>query len=124
MIDVKLNKELQDYHESVFFGLSLRQTMCSVLAIGTAVGLYFLLSPYLHKEIVSWISLLGAVPFALMGFVRYNGMTAEKFFVVWVRCKFLEPKELCCIPTNIYFELTKDKIIRRQKGGENKNETR
>jgi len=117
MIDVKLNKELQDYHESVFFGLSLRQTMCSVLAIGTAVGLYFLLSPFLHKEIVSWISLLGAVPFALMGFVRYNGMTAERFFVVWVRSKLLEPKVLCCKPTNAYFELTKDVMHKRKKGG-------
>ena len=53
MIDVKLNKELQDYHESVLFGLSLRQTVCSVLAIGTAVGLHFLLAPYLHTEFVS-----------------------------------------------------------------------
>lgn len=117
MIDVKLNKELQDYHESVFFGLSLRQTVCSVLAIGTAVGLHVLLSPYLHSEFVSWISLLGAVPFALMGFVRYNGMTAEKFFVVWVRSKLLEPKVLCCKPTNTYYELTKDIMLKRKKGG-------
>ena len=117
MIDVKLNKELQNYHESVFFGLSLRQTVCSVLAIGAAVGLHFLLSSYLHKEIVSWISLLGAVPFALMGFFRYNGMTAEKFFVVWIRCKLLEPKILCCRTTNTYYELTKEIMNKRKKGG-------
>lgn len=117
MIEVKLNKELQDYHESVFFGLSLRQTVCSVLAIGAAVGLHFLLSPYLHKEIVSWISLLGAVPFALMGFFRYNGMPAEKFFVVWIRCKLLVPKILCCRTTNTYYELTKEIMNKRKKGG-------
>lgn len=122
MIEVKLNKELQDYHESVFFGLSLRQTVCSVLAIGTAVGLHFLLSPYLHKEIVSWISLFGAVPFALMGFFRYNGMTAEKFFVVWIRCKLFEPKVLRCKPTNAYYELTKEIMNKRKKGGK-KRET-
>lgn len=117
MIDIKLNKELQDYHESVFFGLSLRQTVCSVLAIGTAVGLHFLLSPYLHSEIVSWISLLGAIPFALMGFLRYNGMPAEKFFVVWIRCKLIEPGVLCCRSTNAYYEIEKQV---RKKGGKKK----
>lgn len=120
MIDVKLNKELQDYHESVFFGLSLRQTVCSVLAIGTAVGLHFLLSPYLHSEIVSWISLLGAIPFALMGFFRYNGMTAEKFFVAWFQCKILEPRVLCCEPTNVYLDITK--YLRNSKKGVRKND--
>ena len=38
---VKINKEIRDYTEAIFFGLSLRQFIFSVLACGIAVGLYF-----------------------------------------------------------------------------------
>ena len=59
----------------MFFGLSLRQFIFSVLACGVAVGLYFLLRPYVGTETVSWVCILGAARFAALGFVKYNGMT-------------------------------------------------
>ena len=40
-MEVKINKEIRDYTEAIFFGLSLRQFIFSVLACGIAVGLYF-----------------------------------------------------------------------------------
>ena len=43
-MEVKINKEIRNYTESMFFGLSLRQFIFSVLACGMEVGLYFLLS--------------------------------------------------------------------------------
>ena len=42
-MEVKINKEIRNYTESMFFGLSMRQFIFSVLACGVAVGLYFLL---------------------------------------------------------------------------------
>ena len=39
-MEVKINKEIRNYTESMFFGLSLRQFIFSVLACGVAVGLY------------------------------------------------------------------------------------
>ena len=42
-MEVKINREIRNYTESMFFGLSLRQFIFSVLACGIAVGLYFLL---------------------------------------------------------------------------------
>ena len=45
-MEVKINREIRNYTESMFFGLSLRQFIFSVLACGVAVGLYFLLRPY------------------------------------------------------------------------------
>ena len=77
-MEVKINREIRNYTESMFFGLSLRQFIFSVLACGVAVGLYFLLRPYAGTETVSWVCILGAAPFAALGFVKYNGMTAEK----------------------------------------------
>ena len=44
-MEVKINREIRNYTESMFFGLSLRQCVFSVLAIAVAVGLYFLLRP-------------------------------------------------------------------------------
>lgn len=46
-MEVKINKEIRDYTEAIFFGLSLRQFIFSGLACGIAVGLYFLLHPYM-----------------------------------------------------------------------------
>lgn len=35
-MEVKINKEIRNYTESVFFGLTLRQFVFSVLAVGIA----------------------------------------------------------------------------------------
>ena len=61
-MEVKINKEIRDYTEAIFFGLSLRQFIFSVLACGIAVGLYFLLRPYMSMETGSWICVLGVAP--------------------------------------------------------------
>ena len=116
-MEVKINREIRSYTESMFFGLSMRQFIFSVLGIGVAVGLYFLLRPHFGVETVSWMCILGAVPFALLGFLNYHGMTAEQFLVVWIRSEFLEPKELRFEANNIYHELLKDTIEAREKEG-------
>ena len=78
-LEVKINKEIRNYTESMFFGLSMRQFLFSVLACGVAVGLFFLLRGRFETETLSWMCVLGALPFAMMGFIRYNDMTAEQF---------------------------------------------
>lgn len=78
-MEVKINREIRNYTESMFFGLSMRQFIFSVLALVIAVGLYFLLKPYVGTETVSWMCILGAAPFAAMGFITYHGMTAEQW---------------------------------------------
>ena len=72
-MEVKINREIRNYTESMFFGLSLRQCVFSVLAIGVAVALYFLLKPHVGTETVSWMCILGAAPFAARGFNRRSG---------------------------------------------------
>ena len=58
-MEVKINREIRNYTESVFFGLSLRQCVFSLLAVGVAVGLYFLLKPYVGTKTVSWMCVFG-----------------------------------------------------------------
>ena len=118
-MEVKINKEIRNYTESVFFGLSFRQFIFSVLACGVAVILYFILKPYFPISELSWMCILGAVPFAILGFVTYNGMTAEKFIYAWIKSEFLIPKRLTFKPTNYYYELLKDKIEKEDLKNEN-----
>ena len=66
-MEVKINREIRNYQESMFFGLSLRQFIFSVIACLVAVGIYFLLKPYVSTETVSWMCILGAAPFAALG---------------------------------------------------------
>ena len=122
-MEIKINREIRDYHESMFMGLSLRQSIFSVLAIASAVGLYFWLQPVLGAEITSWVCVLGAAPFAVLGFVSYHGMPAEKFLWVWFRSEVLEPKQLCCKPNNLYYELMKDTIVKHEKEVKNTHES-
>lgn len=115
-MEVKINKEIRNYTESMFFGLSMRQFVFSVLACGVAVGLYFLLRPRLGTETVSWVCILGAFPFAAMGFIKYNGMTAEQFVWAWIKSEFLMPKRILFVPENLYYEALKPNIEARERG--------
>ncbi len=115
-MEVKINKEIRNYTESMFFGLSMRQFLFSVLACGVAVGLFFLLRGRFGTETLSWMCILGASPFAVMGFVRYNGMTAEQFVWAWVKSQFLMPKKILFAPENLYYEAMKNAIEAHEKG--------
>lgn len=119
-MEVKINKEIRDYTESVYFGLSLRQFIFSILACGMAVVLYFVFRPYFGIETLSWLCILGAAPFAAIGFIKYNGMNAEDFLLAYIRSEFLTPKELVFNPTNYYYEILKGRIGDEKKDENNK----
>ncbi len=114
-MEVKINREIRNYTESMFFGLSLRQFIFSLLAMGVAVITYFLLRAYLGIETLSWMCILVAVPFAALGFIKYNGMTAEKFVWAWFKSEFLIPKKLVFHSSNVYHEALKESIARFEK---------
>jgi hypothetical protein len=101
-LEIKINKEIRDYQESIFMGLSLRQFIFAVLAVGVAIGVYFGLRNVLGTETVSWLCVVAAFPFAILGFVKYHGMTAEQFIRAYIQSEFLMPKQLTSKPTNLY----------------------
>ena len=88
-MEIKINKEIRAYRETLFFGLSTRQFVCSVLAVGVAVGLYFGLSRVLDRETVSWVCIVGAAPVAAAGFFQYNGLTPERFLWAWLKSEVI-----------------------------------
>ena len=106
-MEVKINREIRDYTESMFFGLSLRQLFFSALALGAAVLLFFGLRHVLGTETVSWVCIVGAAPFGAMGFIKYNGMTAEQFIWAWIKSEFIMPRRLTFGAENIYYDILK-----------------
>ena len=114
-MEVKVPKEIRDYQESIFFGLSTRQFICSLLAVGVAVGLYFGLRPLVGNKEVGWMCILGAVPFAACGFFKYHGMTAEQVAWAWFKSEFLYPKKLVFKSDSLYYEAIQDAIAEGEK---------
>lgn len=118
-MEVKINREIREYTESMFFGLTMRQFIFSCLALGASVLTYFALRALLGIEAVSWVCMLAAVPFAVLGFVKYNGMTAEKFIWAWIKSELLIPKKLCYGNNNMYWvlmhEMKDEKTARKDK---------
>ena len=80
-MEIKINKEIRAYRETLFFGLSVRQFICSILAVGVAVGLYFSLSRVLDRETVSWVCIVGAVSRGRCGLFSVQRPHAGAIFV-------------------------------------------
>ena len=128
-MEVKINKEIMDYSETMFFGLSLRQFFFSAFACGIAVLIYFRLEPLLGLETTSWICIVAAFPFAVTGFLKYNGMTAEQFVWAWIKYVFLTPKVLTIGNCNYYYAIASEAAKRstgksfHRKGTRQKRQT-
>lgn len=102
-MEVKINQEIKEYNETIFFGLSVRQFVFSLFACGAAVGIYFGCRSFISVEILSWLCMLGAVPFAALGFIRYHGMYAEQIVRAWIRSEILMPQHLTFTGKNEYY---------------------
>ena len=88
-MEVKIPKEIRSHRESIFFGLSLRQFICSLGAVMVAVIVYLALTPVVGKETAGWVCILAAAPIAVAGFFRYNGMTFGEFVCAFVKSQIL-----------------------------------
>ena len=89
-MEIKIPKEVRQHRETIFFGLSARQFLCALFAVGIAVAVYLSLGETIGKETASWACILAAAPMAAAGFFTYNGLTLEQF--AWA---FLQSEILC-----------------------------
>ena len=107
---MKINKEVREYEESLFFGLSLRQFIFALLAVLVAVAVYFLLRNVTAD--VGWFCVLTAFPFALGGFFRYNGMNFEQFLTAVIRSELCYPGQLTYKSENLYAKAMEDSSLK------------
>ena len=102
-IEVKIPKELRQHKESIFFGLSLRQFICSVLAVAIAAGVYLGLGKVVSKDTASWLCILLAAPIAMAGFFSYNGLNFEQFIWAFIKSEFLCAGERPYTSQNLFY---------------------
>ena len=122
-MEVKVNREIREYTEGVFFGMSLRQCVFALLACVAAVGLYFGLSPFLRLDELSWACIAGAAPVRRAGvrhLARHGGRT--RGVGVGQSTRFWTPEGTARAPaepvtTRPVCTPHRAKGIRREKGG-------
>lgn len=113
--EIKINKEIRDYTESIFFGLSLRQSIFSIIACIIATGIYFLFNDKLGTEMTSWLCMLGAAPFAALGFIRFQGMYTEDIVKTALYSFLLSSNNLINKPFDLYEEIFNSIINQSRK---------
>lgn len=120
-MEVKVNKEIREYQESLFFGLDLRQCVFSLLAIAAALGIYFGLRDVAGDEITGWFCIFGVAPFAACGFFKYHGMTAEQFLWAVIKSELLYPKRLTFQSENLYYKCLEERILAGERTGSDRS---
>lgn len=94
MIEIRIPKEIKNYREKLFFGLTLRQSVCAGIALIICVPLYIFGNRFLPEEAVSWAVIILALPLMFTGFFSYNDMTFEKFAAELARSYFTSQKRV------------------------------
>ena len=107
-MEIKINREVRNYKESIFFGMSLRQFICVLISCGLAVLVYFLFRSKLGLEVTSWLCIAASLPFILIGFVKYNGMNFEDLIKEFIYSKILVPQKIVFESENIYVKLSEE----------------
>lgn len=113
-MELKINSEIRNYTESIFFGLSTRQFVFSAAACTLAAFVYLSFYDVLGMEITSWLCIILAFPFAALGFITFQGMRFEKILIVAIHSLLLTNRKLISKPINFYYEVTKS-IIQKDK---------
>lgn len=107
-MEIKVNKEVRDYTESIFLGMSFRQFLFSIIACVVAVIIYLSCVDVLGMETTSWLCMLGAAPFASLGFITFQKMNAEQILITAWHSFLLSNRNLIDKPFNLYYEMFKD----------------
>ena len=105
-MEVKINKEINDYEEQFFFGFSLKQclTLLLIVVIGLILGV-LLSAAGVNFDVILFIVILVSLPVAFLGFYSYNGMSAAQSIRAFIRSTILMPDVLLYVGENTYFEL-------------------
>lgn len=103
-MEIKIPKEVRQHRETIFFGLSARQFLCALFAVGIAVAVYLGLGETIGKETASWACILAAAPMAAAGFFTYNGMTLEQFAWAFLKSEILCAGNRVFKAENIYYK--------------------
>lgn len=76
---IEINKDIDQYQESVAMGLSAKQLIFSVASVIVGGGMVLLLYPYIGLTGAAYVAIPCVAPIALGGFYSYNGMNFYEY---------------------------------------------
>lgn len=114
-MEININKDIREYTEGVFFGLNLRQLVCSGLAVASAVTIYFYAHNTVSQEVITYLCIAAVAPFAAIGFIKYNGMPFEKIIWAWIKDNILFPRRLKIKANNLYLKALEGYFAKAEK---------
>jgi hypothetical protein len=107
MIEVRIQKEIRTYKEKLFFGLTLRQLLCTIIAFAINIPLYWYGRDIVGADTASWVAILIAMPIFLIGYFNYNGMTFEQFLKTVIQQELVYPQKRKYQTANLFEVLIK-----------------
>ncbi len=80
-MQIPVNKDLDDYHEDFFKGMTLRQTAMAALTLAAGAGSFLLFYAVfqLPQTVALYLVFPAALPFALLGFLKIDGRTPLEY---------------------------------------------
>ena len=91
MIAVRIPEEIRKYKEKLVFGLTARQLVCTIIAGGICIPLYWKGRGVIPEDILGWAIILIALPLLSIGYIRFNGVTMEKMAKIILLTQVLYP---------------------------------
>ena len=85
---IEINKDIEKYQESVAMGLTAKQLVYSVLALGSGCLIVFLLYEKIGLTFSCYVAVPIVAPIALCGFYSYNGMGFVEVFTRYMKSIF------------------------------------
>lgn len=85
---IEINKDIEKYQESVAMGLTAKQLVYSILALGSGCVIVFLLYEKIGLTFSCYMAVPIVAPIALCGFYSYNGMGFREVFTRYMRSIF------------------------------------
>ncbi len=85
---IEINKDIEKYQESVAMGLTAKQLIYSVSALGSGCLIVFLLYEKIGLTFSCYVAVPIVAPIALCGFYSYNGMGFVEVFTRYMKSIF------------------------------------
>lgn len=112
----QFNKDINDYKENFWKGLTKRQTIFGALSIASFVIFRVVLTIWFEGFLLNFFGFAFALIFAFLGFFKKDRLVAEEFALIFFRYQ-KTPKVLNCInkPVDIITAKTTEETSEKEE---------
>lgn len=90
-MNIAINKDIENYKETVLLGLTARQLVASALSVLVGGGIVLLTYKYVGLTASAYIAIPAVTPIALNGFYSFQGMSFTEMMSRKLKMIFMNP---------------------------------